>query len=84
MHPASADALLAPWSPERLPFPRQLWNQGAFFWDTTVEKQQIIVKGNPVDGLYFIGPFDTSEEAIDYAENNDSDWWIADLNPPEE
>lgn len=47
-----------------------------------MEKPQIIVKGNPVDGLYFIGPFDTHDEAVEHAENGDGDWWIADLDSP--
>jgi hypothetical protein len=42
----------------------------------------IIVAGNPVDGLEFIGPFDTFDDAQN-AINTDAllpdyfDWWIA-------
>lgn len=45
----------------------------------------IIVRGNPVDGLSFIGPFDTASEAIEGAQGLDAitdDWWITELNAP--
>lgn len=38
----------------------------------------IIVLGNPVRGLAFVGPFDTHQETLDYAESRRFDeWWIA-------
>lgn len=44
----------------------------------------IIVAGNPVNGLSFIGPFEDREAAEHYADGLvDTDWWIADLDPPE-
>lgn len=36
----------------------------------------ILVCGNVVDGLYFKGPFNSREEATQYAERNISDEWI--------
>lgn len=46
----------------------------------------IIIAGNPVDGLNFIGPFQTSEEAHEYADWDqylkNQDWWVVDLIPP--
>jgi len=44
------------------------------------------ITGNPVDGLFFYGPFTTSEEAIEWAERNHDgqDWWIAPLASKEE
>jgi len=42
--------------------------------------QTIVVSGNPVDGLCFHGPFDTSDEATEWAEGYiGEDWWIAAL-----
>ena len=46
----------------------------------------VIVTGNPVDGLNFIGPFPNSASAIESADNDgrlDADWWIAPLERPE-
>ena len=47
----------------------------------------IIIYGDPVDGLRFIGPFETAEEAVSSAENwrnvrNDT-WWVAKMESPE-
>ena len=45
----------------------------------------IIVTGNPVDGLNFIGPFPNSASAIERADHDgrlDADWWIAPLERP--
>lgn len=42
----------------------------------------IIIYGDPVDGLKFIGPFNTSEEAAAYASSghfDGYDWWVAPL-----
>lgn len=44
----------------------------------------VLVIGNPVDGLKFIGPFDTADEAIEYAdENADDAFWVASIQSPE-
>lgn len=45
--------------------------------------QTIIVTGNPIDGLTFIGPFEDESEAIDYAETNCEEWWLGELEEPE-
>jgi hypothetical protein len=47
------------------------------------ESKYIIVDGNPVDGLNFIGPFDTDEEAVEYAGLYVDEWWIATIEPSE-
>ncbi len=42
----------------------------------------IIIIGNPVDGLQFIGPFKTSDDAIAWVNCDahiDADWWVASL-----
>lgn len=43
----------------------------------------IIVYGNPVDGLQFIGPFKTAYDAACHgnrdAHLSDAEWWIAPL-----
>lgn len=41
----------------------------------------IVITGNPVDGLFFYGPFKTSEDAVVWAERNQDgvEWWIAPL-----
>lgn len=52
--------------------------------DTNAEKR-LVVTGNPVDGLFFYGPFDDSDQATSWAERNhpDDDWWLAPLVNPE-
>jgi hypothetical protein len=45
------------------------------------EDKAIIVMGDPVDGFYFIGPFDDNYDAVEYAEKWISDeWWVAKLS----
>lgn len=42
----------------------------------------IIIIGNPVSGLEFIGPFATGDEAVEWANRDahiDADWWVAPL-----
>ena len=42
----------------------------------------IIIVGNPVSGLEFIGPFKTGEDAVEWANRDahiDADWWVAPL-----
>jgi hypothetical protein len=41
----------------------------------------IIVRGDPINGLSFIGPFKTGNDALDWAEMNlhDTDWWTTPL-----
>lgn len=42
----------------------------------------IIVKGSPVAGLQFFGPYMDHDEALTAAEDHDGDWWIAELEGP--
>lgn len=42
----------------------------------------IIITGNPVDGFEYIGPFNTSEDALRWADKDahiEGDWWLAHL-----
>lgn len=41
----------------------------------------IIVGGSPIDGLFFVGPFDEADDATDHAEQTlrNVDWWIAEI-----
>lgn len=41
----------------------------------------ILVVGNPINGLTFMGPFDSSEEATEFAETSfkKEEWWVAPL-----
>lgn len=45
----------------------------------------ILIFGNPVDGFTYLGPFDSTEEANDYADDKirRDDWWVAILDKPE-
>lgn len=47
----------------------------------------LIAFGNPVDGFGFIGPFDSAEDANEYAEHDRDlscvDWWVVELIAPE-
>lgn len=44
----------------------------------------LIVSGNPIDGLVHHGPFETSRDAIAWADAtiDDDEWWIARLSSP--
>lgn len=52
------------------------------------ETKYIIITGNPVDGLRFIGPFTTGVEAAEFVcadpYLDDHEWWIAKIESPEE
>lgn len=46
-------------------------------------EKYIIVRGNPVDGLDFTGPFNDPETANNYAESDKiSEYWIANIYSP--
>lgn len=49
---------------------------------STIEPKYIILHGNPIDGLYPIGPFNDHEEALEYAENLPDQWNISELYDP--
>jgi len=43
----------------------------------------IIIEGNSVDGLTFIGPFDSQDAAVEFADTNcDTGWLIGNLTSP--
>lgn len=42
----------------------------------------IVVRGNPIDGFYYHGPFKTHEDALAFAEDSEEPWWIAELEEP--
>lgn len=43
----------------------------------------IVITGNPVDGLFFNGPFGEHDGAVEWAEREQAgeDWWVAQLVP---
>lgn len=45
------------------------------------KEQYVLVVGNPVDGLCFMGPFNTAEDASQFGENNvdAEEFWVAAL-----
>lgn len=47
-------------------------------------EKYMIMYGNVVDGMKFIGPFDSDEDAFGYAEMELTleDWWITQLQSP--
>jgi len=51
-------------------------------------EQYILITGDPIDGLEFIGPFENADDAAKYAEGDkfiDRDtWWITTLVQPNE
>lgn len=58
---------------------------------TIGEGQQVVVVGNPIDGLAIFGPFENGEEAMYFADNNDkawssegASWWLTELRSPNE
>lgn len=45
----------------------------------------VLVEGNPVDGFTYTGPFNSSEEAVEYADDGvctTADWWVAEMEFP--
>ena len=51
-----------------------------------MDQMAIIVIGNPIDGLSFVGPFPSTMEAIEFANTDphmhDHEWWVAPLEGP--
>ena len=45
----------------------------------------ILVYGNPIDGLSFVGPFADAEDANNYGDihHGHDDWWVVALQPKE-
>ena len=49
-----------------------------------MKQQWIVVSGNPITGLSFIGPFDNEDAAGDYGGGYCLEHWeVAELLPPE-
>lgn len=50
--------------------------------------EAVVMSGNPRDGFNIIGPFDTYDDALRYAENAypelNADWWIILIEAPVE
>lgn len=45
--------------------------------------QFIVIYGNPVDGFVHVGPFNSRDDAAQYAtEDAPADWWIVMLDAP--
>jgi hypothetical protein len=47
----------------------------------------VLIRGNPVDGFEYIGPFPGRQHAAQYGNTDphtDADWWIAPLHAPAE
>jgi len=46
----------------------------------------IVVAGSPVDGLEFYGPFDSTEEAYEWANRQCKgvNWWVTAIKDPED
>lgn len=51
-----------------------------------MNRKHCVITGNPVDGLFVIGPFDSYDDAIDWAcaEQEGQDWWVTDMRDPGE
>ena len=45
--------------------------------------QFVMVRGNPVDGFLFVGPYESREEAIKDGDIVDTEWWVAELESAE-
>ncbi len=46
----------------------------------------IIIYGDPISGLSFVGPFDSNIEATDWADQTalGADWWISPIMLPQD
>lgn len=42
----------------------------------------VAVFGNPFDGMNVVGPFETSQEALDYAELTGDGWFLVEMEKP--
>ena len=41
----------------------------------------VVVIGNPFDGQSIIGPFSDHEEAEEWTDNCQDEWWIVEVTP---
>lgn len=44
--------------------------------------KHVIIVGNVVDGLSFIGPFDSNSKALDYGQGLIDEWHVAEMQEP--
>lgn len=42
----------------------------------------VVVSGNPIDGFSILGPFLDSDDANNWAQDLDCDWWVTKLTTP--
>lgn len=50
-----------------------------------MNEKTIVVYGDPINGLTFFGPFDSLDDAHDFAsQDREHDWWLAPLVSPSE
>ncbi len=51
--------------------------------DGWLRKRWLIIEGNPVDGLTFLGPYLDEQDAVKDAEHRcEGDWWVSELVTP--
>lgn len=45
----------------------------------------IVMRGNPADGFRFVGPFETSDDAVEYIDKcvGNEEAWVVELLEPE-
>lgn len=43
----------------------------------------VVVTGNAFDGQSIFGPFNDAEQANEWAENVQDDWWVVELLSPD-
>jgi hypothetical protein len=48
------------------------------------EFEYCVLTGSPIDGFEVSGPFDTHDEACEWASELAEGWWVMVLNAPEE
>lgn len=48
-----------------------------------MSNSRVVIVGNPIDGLGFVGPFDSFDEAHNWAIGID-EYWITRMEPPHE
>ena len=48
------------------------------------EPLRVIIAGNPLDGFRYCGPFADADAAVRYGDRLEPDWWLAQLDEPDE
>ena len=44
----------------------------------------VVLSGSPLDGMIVNGPFNSAQEAADWADGLTDDWWVGELEPVED